>query len=88
MLLLIAGKAETEVVVPEGRIGPEAERRAAALRIAVPAAAPEQTAVTTGRARGIGNRIGGINAIPVLAPFIDVAMHVVEAEGVGRVRTN
>ena len=46
-------------------------------------AATVHAAGTGGRARGIRDAAAGIGSIPVVAPLPDIAIHVVQAPGVG-----
>lgn len=83
MLLLGEGKAQAKIEVPVVGGDVVAKRSAAVPRIAAPAA-PTVHAVCPTRSTGrIGMRTAAIFAIPVLAPFPDIAAHVVDAKFIG-----
>ena len=68
---------------PVVRRAPEATGAAAIARRAVPDAASHHP-IGTGRGPlRIGHFIVGIDAEPVLAPLLDIAMHVIETPGIG-----
>ena len=54
----------------------------------VPAAAADDAARALGRPGRVGDRAGVVFAVPVLAPFPDVAVQVVQAERVGPILTH
>ena len=78
------GEAETAVAVAAAGSVAEANGYAHEPIVVVPAAATKNAALTTLRRSGwIGLRIPLIVSIPIVAPLIYVATHVIQAELVG-----
>jgi hypothetical protein len=79
---LTSSHAHAQVVVAIARVAPAAVRAAQAPRRARPATAAVHALRGLRRTRGIHSRLGRIVAQPILAPFPEVSVHVVQAPGV------
>src|SRR5262249_8430551 len=82
---------EPDVVVTVRRWTSAAERRAANQVVAAPTPAAQDPAHVADRAVGAGWVLAGtlpvvVLAVPILAPFPDVAVHVIQRERIVRVR--
>lgn len=76
----LQGKTEAEKMTRERRAAPEAiSSQAAEDIVTVPTATTKHVGRTQGRTFGVGQCRAAVGSIPVLAPLINVARHVVDA---------
>jgi len=78
-----ANAPETDAPDPDHGIVADPERGAQDLGRVVEGAAAQHPPPANPRAAGIRPRCLGVRAIPVPTPLPDIAMHIVEAPGVG-----
>src|SRR5262245_10890392 len=76
-------EAETVIVAAPGGRAAEAKRQPAAEGVAAPATAPTDAEPARGGACRIYGSTTRILPVPVLHPFLDIAIHVIESPGIG-----
>lgn len=85
-ILFTTDEPEANVAVPVGRNAPTAARRADVLGVVAPGTAATHPLRASLGSLGVDGWLAVVRLIPVRAPLVDIAQHVVEPERIRELR--